>query len=245
MSRTAPDAARRGSDRSTSGDRTTMGDRTTVAAVPSGMARGTGEALRVRREELGQTLQQVARATRIPVEHLQAMEADRFDKLPAGPYAAAYLKAVEDHLGAAVPVEDHAPVALPQSAFPLAFVRMVALLSVAAMAAAIFVSYRTRFTPPAPAEPEIPAAPVPDQQVIVVARRTVDLKVKVDGQPVLGRNVAGGERLVFDAFDLVEVELPALDAVKFEFNGETIVPQGRQDVPRRLVFADSTAGGAR
>lgn len=205
---------------------------------------GAGAAIRARREELGQTVQEVARSTRIPVEHLEALEADRIDRLPAGPYAAAYLKAVEDHLGAAV--DDTAVVEPlpPAGGLPLGLVRALAVASVLAMGVAIFVSYRTRFTPPAPAEPAVPVAPTPDQQVVLLARRTVDLRVSVDGRPALHRNVAGGERLEFDAFDEVVVEVPALDAVKFEFNGESIVPQGRQDVPRRLVFADSTAAVA-
>ncbi len=62
------------------------------------MIRG-GRVLRERREALGLSLEQVAASTRIPLAHLQAIEADRLDDLPAGPYAVAYLRTLEKLLG--------------------------------------------------------------------------------------------------------------------------------------------------
>jgi hypothetical protein len=201
-----------------------------------------GAALRARREALGQTLAEVASATRIPLEHLRAIEADKMDALPAGPYASAYVAALEEHLGVTVTVEPAPPP--PLTGPPLRFVRWIALTSLAAMVAAIGWQVAASRGASLPAVPAEPPAPVRDQHLVVTTRRTVDLAVTVDGEERLRRQVPGGQTLTFDAFDRIEVAVPAVDAVRLEHNGRLIVPQGRQDHPRTLVFVDDAGAGA-
>ena len=52
----------------------------------------------------------------------------------------------------------------------------------------------------------------------------------------------GFDRIELAARERLEVELTAIGDVKLEWNGEAVVPQGRQDAPRRLVFIDDSNG---
>jgi hypothetical protein len=81
-----------------------------------------------------------------------------------------------------------------------------------------------------------------DQHVEVVAKATTHLVVRVDGAAVLDRTVAGGEELTFDARDSVEIEVPRVSDVSLRWNGELLVPQGRQDAPRLIVLVDDEDG---
>lgn len=76
---------------------------------------GLGEVLRARREELRQTPDQVASATRIPVAHIVALEEGRYEDLPSGPYAAGYLRTLRDHYGLS---DEALEVPPPTPAFP-------------------------------------------------------------------------------------------------------------------------------
>lgn len=58
-----------------------------------------GEVLTERREERGLTLQQAANATRIRIEHLNALEAGAPERIPAEVYARGYLRAYARYLG--------------------------------------------------------------------------------------------------------------------------------------------------
>ncbi|NCG20477.1 MAG: DUF4115 domain-containing protein [Rhodobacterales bacterium] len=77
-----------------------------------------------------------------------------------------------------------------------------------------------------------------DQSVSISVRRNTRLRVWVDEVLVADRNVTNGERFEFQAKDKLEVEIQAADSVRIEYNGNRIVPQGRQGEPRRLVFVD-------
>lgn len=77
-----------------------------------------------------------------------------------------------------------------------------------------------------------------DQTLAVVARETTHLVVAVDGADVLDREVAGGEQLVFQARDRIEISIEAASDVELTWNGDPLVPQGRQDLPRRIVLVD-------
>ena len=77
---------------------------------------------------------------------------------------------------------------------------------------------------------------------MIEARRSTTVTVAVDGGAPEERAVAGGEKLELAARERLEVGLRAIGDVRLEWNGETVVPQGRQDAPRRLVFVDD--GGA-
>ena len=196
-----------------------------------------GAAIRKRREALGSSLEAVAAATRIPVAHLEAIEAERLDELPAGPYAAAYVRALCAHLGIEdSSSEDVAPLpATPPQGAPLWFVRGLAGASILALAGLVVSLIWERIAAELPAVPESAA---PEQQLVIVARQTTRLRVEADGTELLDREVAGGEKLEFAARERLEVDVRATSHVRIEWNGVVMVPQGRQDAPRKLVFVD-------
>lgn len=58
--------------------------------VMEGLRAGPGERLRAARESAGLTLEQVAAETRIPVRHLETIEAGKFSSLPGRTYAVGF-----------------------------------------------------------------------------------------------------------------------------------------------------------
>lgn len=58
-----------------------------------------GARLRHAREAHGLSLNDVAARTRVPTRHLQAIEEDAFDRLPAAPYSVGFAKAFADAVG--------------------------------------------------------------------------------------------------------------------------------------------------
>lgn len=210
-----------------------------------------GQALRLRREALGWSLEQVAAETRIPVEHLVALESGRLETLPAGPYAEAWLRTLEAHLGApeASAAGGSAAGVAPSAVgpvsggIPLGMVRWVAVGSVALLVGVI----AWNATGPVGGDsPGIAVEPdVADQHLVVRARRNAHVRVVADGELVVDKQLVGGQQIEVDARDTIELEVDATDALRIDFNDEHIVPQGRQDEPRRLVFIDDVAGGGR
>ena len=85
----------------------------------------------------------------------------------------------------------------------------------------------------------------PDQTVRLTARRDARFRVEVDGEQVFDGRLAPGQRRAFEARDTIVVELPGAEYAQLEYNGQQIVPQGRQGVPRRLVFIDDVAPDGR
>lgn len=203
--------------------------------------------LRARREALGLTLEQVQKDTRIPLAHLAAIEEGRLEDLPEGPWRDAYVRAYRERLGLApdaAPDED-VPVPAPPGRVPLAAVRIVAGAAVLSLLGLVAWQLRPE---------ELPldlgdgsgsvASDEPDQLVKVRANREVRLRILVDGAVAVERTLANGEQVEVAGKDRVEIELPAAEAARIEYNGDVVTPQGRQDEPRRIVFVDD-AGGAR
>lgn len=58
-----------------------------------------GRDLRIEREQHGMALEEVARATRFSVRHLQSLEADLFDELPGGVLRKGIVRSYCRHLG--------------------------------------------------------------------------------------------------------------------------------------------------
>lgn len=197
--------------------------------------------LKTRREELGFTLEEASVATRIPVEHLAALEDGRPEDLPEGPYAKAYLENYQQFLGFdGVPEgmltvqPDGALSALERT--PLRTVRRIASLTCLAFVGLL--GWRVW-------QMEASIRPVvvdesPDQVVHIVARRNTRIEVIVDGVTTVDRKVAGGDTVDAAGYERVEVVVPATENARIEYNGSVIVPQGRQDLPRRLIFIDDS-----
>lgn len=198
---------------------------------------GRGATIRARRLALGRTIEQVAATTKIPVAHLEALEEDRVEDLPAGPYAAAYLRALQAELDLDASTDSEPePQFTPPSGAPLWLVRAIAATSVLGLVVVL-----ASFTWERLAHRIAPGTPVdapPDQVVVILPLRSTTLRVVTDGEQRQDGQVSGGQRLEFEARDTIEVEVRAISDVKLEWNGQEIVPQGRQDAPRRLVFQD-------
>src|SRR5215471_10082015 len=67
--------------------------------IPAPGPRSAGEVLRLRREELGLGLGDIAAALKIKPAYLAALEAGRPDRLPGPTYAAGFVRAYGGHLG--------------------------------------------------------------------------------------------------------------------------------------------------
>ncbi len=194
-----------------------------------------GPALKLRREELGLSLAQVAADTKIPVEHLVAIEEGRIADLPAGPYAAAYLRTLEDHLD--VPLGEATPTEVPpkEGEIPLWAVRWLAAGSV--LVVFVIIGWQT-WQPGLESSMDRQPAEVITREVKITPRKTARLRVVVDDEVALDKKVPGGDTLAFAGEGRIEVDVPSVEAVRIEYDGKAIVPQGRQDAPRRLVFID-------
>lgn len=191
-----------------------------------------GEQLRQAREARGWSLEEVARRTRIGVEHLSAIEEGRDDELPEGPWRTSWIRALCEELEVDEPI---LYVEVPEPAVPLHIVRLIGITTLFAVIG-LYSWHRWGSNLQPTTEPTAPRER--DQHVEVQARRNVRVAVWVDGEAVHDGVMKGGDRQAFDAFDHVAVEVGAVDAVKLRYNGRAIVPQGRQDAPRRLEFID-------
>ena len=201
-----------------------------------------GAELRARREAQGLSLAEVSEATGIPLEHLRALEDDRHEDLPAGPYRSAYERTLGRHLGLQSGSPPNAAADGPERrGAPLWLVRVLAISSVVALLVLVGVSARDRLQ--GLVGGRTVASHAIDQHLVIVARSTTRLVVRADGASVLDRTVAGGEELTFDARDSLEIEVPRVSDVSLTWNGEVLVPQGRQDAPRLIVLVDDEEGG--
>jgi len=125
------------------------------------------------------------------------------------------------------------------------FVRAAAAVAVVTLIASI--SYRAVVAPSDAGRAEATAtsdAADGDLALLLRARRNTKVRVVADGEVIADRQLAGGDEVEVLAEERVEVDVDSTDALRIEFNGERIVPQGRQDEPRRLVFMDDDAGSA-
>ena len=217
-----------------------------MGGPPPGTA-GVGAVLREQRERLGLSLEEVAAATRIPRAHLEALEADRPEDLPAGPYAAGYLRTLRDHLG----LHDLTPPPAPAASAPsrsepvdvggggaLDVVRALALVSVFALFA-LLASALARRAAMVESLPE--AGPATTQTLRLLVDRDTHLGVVIDGETALEGPVEHGEELTFEASLSIEVELAAVDDVRVFWNGVAVQPQGQQKAPRKLMFVDDVS----
>ncbi len=211
-----------------------------------------GAVLRQRRVELGLSVHDVAEATRVPPAHLQALEEDDLEALPAGPYAAAYHRTVRAFLDLEPTVGEiswrsatdpstsspAAPAGGPRrSGPPLAVLRVFALISTAALA---MLSISALLPVLRSATPD-PTGGGAAQRLIVRAVRNTPVRVWVDGELRQDGELAGGSERPFDGHR-IEVEVDAVEDVKLTWNGEWLRPQGQQKAPRRLVFVDDEHG---
>ncbi|HET9957806.1 MAG TPA: helix-turn-helix domain-containing protein [Polyangiaceae bacterium] len=66
--------------------------------------RGVGQYLREQRESRGMSVEEISRATRVPVSSVERIEADRYDELPGEVFVRGFLKSYARALG--VPADE-------------------------------------------------------------------------------------------------------------------------------------------
>lgn len=191
-----------------------------------------GETLRAAREERGWSLSELSRQTRIAVEHLEAIEEDRASGLPPGPYREAWTRTCCEVLDVQ---ERFEPIVHPEPMVPLAVVRWLGL---GTLFASIVLFAWFQWGRGGPATVVEPVVREKDQTVEITARAAVKVAVWVDGESAMDERLAPGQRRSFEAYDEIEVRVESVEDVRFRYNGRSIVPQGRQDAPRRVVFYD-------
>lgn len=202
--------------------------------------KGMGPELRRVREARGETLDDAAHVLRLDPRHLKALEEGDLSALPVGPFAVGWLRAYRRHLGLAVEPDPHVPVRrLDPDRVPLWAVRAVAggLAVLALLLAGLYALPRNAD----PVAPPVVADAEADQHVAVRALVNLPLEVLVDGAVVYQGTLPGGESIEVSGHTRVEVRLAAAESARVRYNGETIEAQGRQDLPRRLVFIDDIA----
>lgn len=198
--------------------------------------------LKALRLEQGLSLDAVAERTGLPVAHVQALEEARVDELPAGPFVGAYYRLVKGALGGGEDDVENLPDPPPPPRFPLWAVRATAFLAVAGvLALAIWQVFSGHFDGAFSAAEGMvggPAAEAPLQVVRLVPTREASFHVEVDGEEAFDGRLPRGDGRTFQGRDRIVVELSGAGDARIEYNGEPIRPQGRQGVPRRLVFID-------
>ena len=185
--------------------------------------------LRRVRERQGLSVEQLSERTRIPLNHLVAMEEGRVEDLPVGPYAEMYRRSVREALGL---TETPPPPRVHVPARPLWQVRAIAAAPVIVVVGLLAWQVTERWTS------QSTRAGAPDQHLTVEARRNTHVTLLADGDVVVDRDLVGGEEVSASARERLELHLEATRDARLEYNGDRIVPQGRQDAPRRLVFID-------
>jgi len=190
---------------------------------------------------MGFSLEEASEATRIPREHLTALEEGRAKDLPEGPYAKAYLESYTQFLGLpysvlapSTGVTDEPNAIVERTS--LGTVRWIASLS--CLGFLVLLGWRVWHIEGG--DRPVISDKKPDQVVHIVARRNTHIEVIVDGVPTVDRKLAGGDTVDAAGHDRVEVFVPATENARIEYNGSVIVPQGRQDLPRRLIFIDDS-----
>lgn len=210
------------------------GDPLTSAAA----ARMTvGTRLRARREEMGLSLEEVAQRTRVPLRHLQSIEAGSFTSLPSITYAMGFTKAygravgldevelgreLRQELGSSfderpeyVPYEMADPTRVPSRGLAWAGLAVAALIVLG-----VALWYGSAMLRGGPAAPEVATAPAP------VPVGDVPPAAAPAPPPV----PAGGEQVTLVANN--EVWLRIYDANNDTLVLKTMQPGERYDVPR-------------
>ena len=208
--------------------------------------------LAAEREKRGLTQRDICDLTRIPLQHLDALEQGAFDKVPDGPYVDAYyrdycralgLKPLSGAMGDRTAPSSGAKT---KPVVPLWAVRLVAMGSACLMLG--WFAYQTMSGPVGKGgSAAVPAAEteaaIGDQVLKLHVRKTGRFLVSVDDKVVLDDAVEEGARMTFVGQRSIEVLLPGVGYVNLDYNGRAIVPQGLQNQPRKLVFLDDTEDG--
>lgn len=196
--------------------------------------KGIGAKLKAAREAEGLSIAEISKRTRIDPDHLLAIEAERWDVLPEGPYRDAWVKAYCRLVRVPSPVRSSVP-EFDGGGVPLWVPRLAGLVAV--FAVLLLIGWQL-LAPKLASPPKKRAQTGPDQKVTVYTRRNAQITVRADGEVVFDKMMTGDESRTFRARDRIEIDVPSVEIVRLNWNEVSYVPQGRQDTPRTLVFID-------
>lgn len=175
--------------------------------------------------------------------HVEALELARIDELPAGPYVGAYYRLVSGVVGGAED-EDEAEFLPPDPgrALPVWVARGLAFASLLLLGALVVWQLANGgLTGAVDVAEGIVAgtpAPPPEQVVELTAERQAEFHVIVDGETALNGTLARGMSRTFVGRRRVEIVVSGAGDATLRYNGRRIVPQGRQQTARTLIFED-------
>ena len=196
---------------------------------------GIGDKLKAAREAKGLSIAEISRRTRIDADHLLAIEAERWDALPDGPYRNAWVKAFCRIVDVPSPVRSSLPDYDNQGGVPLWVPRLAGIVAVFAVLGLIGWQL---LAPRLMSSPQRKARKAPTQTLTVSTRRNAQVTVRADGEVVFDRPMAGNESRTFKGKRRIEIDVPSVEMVRLYWNDVSYMPQGRQDAPRTLVFID-------
>lgn len=229
-------------------------------------AKGLGPALRRVRERRGVSLLEAARDTRIRAEHLEAIEAEEYERLLGDVHVRACLRTYAAYLG--VPPERvlevyGAPEAPPEAPPPrlasdpairlprrrddTRLLVMVAAAVLVLAGAFGVLSARDPAPPPAPPPPSSAAALAeaapPGIEVAVVARKPVEVTVAIDGGEPATYALRIGEGRSFAAAEVLRLRLSRGLSAEVTANGKDLGMPGRPGRPWSYTWRYETPSG--
>ncbi|HEX7248276.1 MAG TPA: helix-turn-helix transcriptional regulator [Actinomycetota bacterium] len=226
---------------------------------------GVGPALEKARRIQGLTLDEASRDTRLKIDHLSALEAERFEALPSDAFIRGALRTYAQYLGVspdkvlgAYSRHAEAPTAPPPPGGLGRIERAIAatrirdnqrfLLVGSAIVVVLLLLFglvsRDRGAPtPATIPTTVPvAAPTSGVEVVLVARREVDVRVTTDGTDEV-HAMAEGETLSFSADEELKVSVADGGALRISVDDRDLGTPGTRGAPWTGTFTPS-AGAA-
>jgi len=224
---------------------------------------GVGPRLRHARLARGVSIEEASRDTRIRADLLQALEDEDFDRLLGDVYVRGCLRSYSNYLGLppdalvsnyARHSRDPEPTplaALPKTAPAVGARRrrdnhrlwvMVAATVLALSAAFGILSTREAAPPPAslPTSAPLLAPPTDGILVAVLARREVEVTVRIDAAPRQTFSLRPGESRSFEARSTITIRLDRGASARISVDGRDYGFPGRHDRPWRRTFSYQT-----
>ena len=232
---------------------------------------GVGPALEKARRIQGLTLDEASRDTRLRIDQLRALEAERFGALPSDAFIRGALRTYAQYLGvspekvlsayarhAAAPAAPPPPGGLGRIERAIAATRirdnqrflLIGASTLVVLFALFGLVSRDLGAPtPASIRPTVPVAVgTSTVEAVLVARRPVEVRVTIDGAEEV-RAMAEGETLSFPADEELVVSIADGGAVQLSVDGRDLGTPGTRGEPWTGTFTPSstaatTAGSA-
>lgn len=227
-------------------------------------AKGLGSALRKVRERRGVSLLEAARDTRIRVDHLEAIEAEEYERLLGDVHVRACLRTYATYLGISpervlelygahgAPPAPPRLVSDPEIRLPRRRddARLLVMVAAAVLVlAAAFGVLSARDPAPEPAAPPASAAAAlaevapPGIEVAVLAREPVEVTVVIDGGEPETYALRVGEGRSFAAAESLRLRLSRGLTAQVTVNGKDLGMPGRPGRPWSSTWRYGTASG--